>query len=179
MGDGSSPIMPPALLVAPPCVRCETTLASATGEGSLLTSSARMRRYLDHASTPAVRGARVTLLLGAIALVSVVDLILTLKFVTTVGMIEANPIARWVMRSGDAWTLTIFKLSLTLICLGTIFWLRRIRTAELAAWFCFAVMLALSMKWSMFLTQVQTEYTADWNYLQQSGHPSFVMMTVE
>jgi hypothetical protein len=138
-----------------------------------------VRESLDRAADPTIRGIRVTLLLGAVLLVSVVDLLLTIKLVTSVGMIEVNPIARWVMRTGDATLLTIFKITLTAICLGAIFWCRRSKLGEIAAWVCFGVMLALSLQWAFFLTKVQNEYTADWNYLQQSGHPAFVMMTGE
>lgn len=139
----------------------------------------KLREVLNRSADPTVRGVRVTLLLGAVALVSIVDLMLTLKLVTSVGMIEANPIARMVMQTGDTTYLTIFKMTLTAISLGAIFWCRRHKLGEIAAWICFCVMLALSLQWAFFLTKVQNEYTADWNYLQQSGHPAFVMMTEE
>lgn len=133
--------------------------------------------WVQRASQPEVRATRVLLLLGTALIVSVADLIMTLKFVTSVGMIEANPIARWIMRSGDATTLTIFKMALTLASLGTIFYFRKKRSAEVAAWIAFAIMLALSFRWFNFVTAVEQEgYTSEWHYLQQSGHPAFVMM---
>ena len=101
--------------------------------------------WMQRAGQPHVRATRVLLLLGTALIVSVADLIMTLKFVTSVGMIEANPIARWIMKSGDATSLTIFKMALTLASLGTIFYFRRKRCAEIAAWIAFAVMLALSL----------------------------------
>lgn len=129
------------------------------------------------AGQPHVRATRVLLLLGTALIVSVADLVMTLKFVTSVGMIEANPIARWIMKSGDATTLTIFKMVLTLASLGVIFYFRKKRSAEIAAWVAFGIMLALSLRWFNFVTAVEQEgYTSEWHYLQESGHPSFVMM---
>lgn len=133
--------------------------------------------WVAKAAQPHVRATRVLLLLGAALIVSVADLVMTLRFVTSVGMIEANPIARWIMKSGDATTLTIFKMVLTLLSLGTIFFFRRHRSAEIAAWFCFGVMLLLSLHWLDFVSSVQNEgYVSEWQYMQESGHPAFVMM---
>lgn len=133
--------------------------------------------WMQRAAEPNVRATRVLLLLGTALIVSVADLVMTLKFVTSVGMIEANPIARWIMRYGDATGLTMFKMILTLASLGTIFYFRKRRSAEIAAWVAFVIMLALSLRWFNFVSAVQQEgYTNEWHYLQESGHPSFVMI---
>jgi hypothetical protein len=189
MGEASFPAMSPATPAASvfPAVDAPalSPSRSLTASTALFAGAARaslpgkFRDALNRSADPTVRGVRVTLLLGAVALVSIVDLMLTLKLVTSVGMIEANPIARMVMQTGDTTYLTIFKMTLTAISLGAIFWCRRHKLGEIAAWICFCVMLALSLQWAFFLTKVQNEYTADWNYLQQSGHPAFVMMTDE
>ncbi|MCA3005634.1 MAG: DUF5658 family protein [Planctomycetaceae bacterium] len=93
------------------------------------------------------RSVRVAVLVTAIALMSLGDLYMTLTFLTHGGMSEGNPIARWVMSFNCEWLLSAWKVILLGVTCGLLLLTRRTRSAEIAAWFCVAVMVWLSVRW--------------------------------
>lgn len=97
------------------------------------------------------RASRVAALLVVIVLASLADLALTLTFLTSVGMAEANPVARAVIGTGSAVVVIGFKLSLSLgAC--TIFWIARRRpSGELGAWLGALVMAWLIVRWHAYI----------------------------
>ncbi|GJQ28962.1 MAG: hypothetical protein HBSAPP03_08460 [Phycisphaerae bacterium] len=105
---------------------------------------------LGFAATPNARGQRVTVLLIATALMSLADLYMTLLFVTNVGMVENNPIARLVMAHNSAALVVVWKLALTVFGVGVLFWFRRARLSEVAAWGVFVAMTCLMVHWNAF-----------------------------
>ncbi len=91
------------------------------------------------------------LLVVATALMGLADLLLTLTYVRTVGMAEANPLARWLMQFNSVGLVVAFKLASMAICSGLILWKRRSRSAEIGAWVCLLVMALLTARWVWFI----------------------------
>lgn len=92
----------------------------------------------------------------AIVLMSIADLKMTLAYVTTVGMTEVNPIARFLMLYGGVCSIILWK-SATVACGVFILWrIRRHRVAEVGAWICCAILAALCVHWFRYNEQVTT-----------------------
>ena len=119
------------------------------------------------------RGRRVAMLLPALALMGVADLAYTLEHMTSIGMYEMNPLARLIVAEGGADNLALFKLCTLGVCCGILFRLRHARQAEIGAWVCAAVMLALMLHWDRY-----AEYTPQ---IAASAHaaasPEFVRLS--
>lgn len=95
----------------------------------------------------AARERRVCLLLLATLLMSMTDLLLTLTYMKSVGMMEANPIARAMIAIGGVGQLVRFKLFTIALSCGILYILRRHKAAERCAWICCVAMVALSLHW--------------------------------
>lgn len=92
----------------------------------------------------------------AIVLMSVADLKMTLFYVTSVGMTEVNPIARFLMVYGGVCSIVLWKAA-TVACGVFILWrIRRHRVAEFGAWICCGVLAALCVHWFRYNDQVTT-----------------------
>lgn len=100
---------------------------------------------LDPASR--ARGRRLALLMLAIVLMSVVDLLCTIIYMRTSGMVEMNPLARLMIAVGDLQQLVFFKLGTMVVCCGSLYLARRHARAEGAAWICTSVLLLLTVHW--------------------------------
>lgn len=92
----------------------------------------------------------VVLLIIAITLMGLADLGLTLTYLRGVGMIEANPIARYMLSIGHERQLILYKLASLGLCCGTLYLIRRHRKAEVCAWLCTGIMLVLSIHWTRY-----------------------------
>lgn len=93
------------------------------------------------------RSLRVAALVGIILVLSLTDLLLTLTYVTEVGLIEDNPVARGVMRTGGAGLLVFWKLLSVGFAAGVLLRFRKRGVAELAAVFSAGVMVWLTARW--------------------------------
>lgn len=93
------------------------------------------------------RSRRCVLLVSAILIMGAADLLLTLTYARTVGMIEVNPLARLMIALGGAHQLVMFKVFCTALSAGVLFLCRRAPVAERASWVCAAAMLALTAHW--------------------------------
>ena len=118
------------------------------GEGGGLVSTDRYR----------ARSRRLGLLMVALVLMGVADLLCTLTYMRMSGMLEANPIARLMIDIGGERQLVLFKLFTMALCCGALYLARRHAVAERCAWFCAAIMLALTFHWVTFNRSVP-EYT--------------------
>ncbi len=97
---------------------------------------------------------RLMLALVAIALMSLADLICTLIYMSSVGLIELNPLARFMVSVGDTRQLVIFKLfTMTLSC-GALYFARRHPLSERVAWICAAGLFVLMLHWTAFNSSV-------------------------
>lgn len=101
---------------------------------------------------------RIMLLIAAIVLMGLADLACTLAYMQTVGLPEANPIARWLVRFGDTRAIIGFKLLTMLLSCLCLYKGRTERRMEFCAWACAAILLALSVHWISF-NQSITEHT--------------------
>jgi hypothetical protein len=100
------------------------------------------------------RSWRVVGLTIAIALMSLVDLYITLLYVRSVGMGEANPLARWVIEHFSIGMLVAWKC-LTIVTACSIFAVaRRTKAAEFGAWVCCAVLVWLTLRWTAYSHEV-------------------------
>lgn len=96
------------------------------------------------------RPARVLILVIAIAALGLGDLYMTTAFLTSGGMSEGNPIARWIMSFNCVWLLSAWKVMLLGVTCLLLLVTRRSRAAEIAAWLCAAVMLWLAVRWMAY-----------------------------
>lgn len=102
------------------------------------------------------RARRVLLLTVAIVAMSIADLIITLGYLRSGGMGEANPLARWVMNYGSANVLIVWKgLTVATAC-GIFIATRRARAAEIGAWSCCLVLTWLSVRWIAYSREIAT-----------------------
>jgi uncharacterized membrane protein YhaH (DUF805 family) len=125
---------------------------------------------------PENRARRVVFLLAATALMCLGDLALTLTYTTSMGMVETNPIARAVMANNSPLFVVLWKLATMVLGLGILFWARRVRAAETAAWLCFFIMVALCLHWLSFATVV-SGLPSDYAQLASLDDPRWVSMT--
>ena len=94
------------------------------------------------------RERRVFLLIFGIILLSLADLWLTIHYLTTMGMMEANPIAVWVIkRFGSPWALSAFKLASVAASCWLLYLVRHHRIGELAAWACSTILAFMCYMW--------------------------------
>jgi hypothetical protein len=95
------------------------------------------------------------LVVGALAM-GIADLLCTLAYLTSVGMVELNPIARHMIRIGGADQLIMFKLFTMALSSGIIYLIRRHPRAEFCAWASVAIMLCLTVHWVQYNRLVPT-----------------------
>jgi hypothetical protein len=133
------------------------------------------KRTLCTAVSPHVRGQRVAMLLAATFIMGCADLALTLTYVTSMGMVELNPVARFIMQFGSVKLIAIFKFGAMMLNAGILLAFRQLRIAEIATWICFLVMVALSCKWLLYATHI-SNYAAEMHEGGLSEDARFVMM---
>lgn len=96
----------------------------------------------------------VVLLLGIIAL-SVADLVITITHLKTIGMIEANPIAAYLIAATQStWILILYKLSTVGISVSLLYFARNYRVGEIATWSALAILVGMSVSWHNYSAYV-------------------------
>lgn len=113
------------------------------------------RAYLSPAGVVWPR-VRILSALACIVLMSVADLKMTLAHVTSVGMVEENPIARFLMLYGGVWSVIAWKVCTVWIGVWLLWRLRAHRSAELGAWFGAIALSLLCVHWSRYNAQVSS-----------------------
>ena len=132
-------------------------------------------RPLSDALTPQARVTRIAMLVAATVVMCVGDLYMTLTYAMSVGMIEANPIAREVLREHPVAVLVVWKLS-TLVFFASVFYFaRRTRVGEVAAWGSFFVMACLTMHWLSYATAA-SRFTTEFAALAMSDDPRWITL---
>lgn len=127
------------------------------------------------AGNPA-RRRRVAWVIFTIAVLSLADLYFTLLYARTIGMSEANPIARMVMSYNSPVLLGAWKgATVAVACL--IFWVFKHRkVTEAAAWGCAGVLAALTVWWSIYARELPlytssmhtiAQHEANWVYMTE------------
>lgn len=97
------------------------------------------------------RSFRVITLVTMIAVMSVVDLYLTILYVTHTGMSEANPLARAMMGYQSPTILALWKLATVVLSLGILVVIRKKRSAEIGAWIECFVLAWLMVHWTGYI----------------------------
>jgi uncharacterized membrane protein len=99
----------------------------------------------------ATSGRRLLVLLGAIIVLSAADLAVTLTHLRTIGMIEANPVASWLIRTTQSpWSLVAFKALTVLSCVSLLYRLRGRQAAEVGAWLALLALVCLCVQWHAY-----------------------------
>lgn len=105
------------------------------------------------------RPRRVIVLVLGIIVLSLADLIVTLAFLQANWMIEANPIAAYLIRSTQsAWVLAAFKCCTVGICASLLFRVRHHLAGELAAWFAVVILAGMSVMWYSYSTHFENSH---------------------
>jgi hypothetical protein len=113
------------------------------------------------------RGRRVALLLTAIVVLSLADLLLTLSHLQSTGMMEANPLAAWLIRTtASPLALTLFKAVTVAVPVVLLWSLRRHVEGEIGAWCATAILVVLSLMWGSYAREMEDP---DVRRLVQSG----------
>ena len=99
----------------------------------------------------AYRSERVKWLLFGIVVLSLADLVLTLSYLTSVGLSEGNPIAVWLLQATNSiWALAMYKAITVTVCVSLLYRTRFKREGELAAWCAMLILIALSIWWNQY-----------------------------
>ena len=97
------------------------------------------------------RSERVTWLLIGVVGLSMADLVLTMTYLSTVGMSEGNPIALWLLQiTQSIWPLAVYKIFTVAICVTLLYRTRFRRESELAAWCAMMILCALTIWWNQY-----------------------------
>jgi hypothetical protein len=103
------------------------------------------------------RSRRVILLIVGIVLLSLGDLLITITYLQSTGMLEANPIAGYIIRvTGSVSILTAYKALTVGICVGLLYRLRRLVEGEVAAWCAVSILAFMSFQWYHYARQFDT-----------------------
>ncbi len=101
------------------------------------------------------RSRRILILIIGIMLLSIADLAITLTHLKSVGMIEANPLAAWLIRqTNSAWALAGYKFVTVGFCVSVLWYVRRLRMGELAAWASLIICAGMSLAWHRYTTGI-------------------------
>ncbi len=101
------------------------------------------------------RSRRVILLIVGVVGLSLADLILTLWHLTSRGMVEANPIAAWIITTtGSASLLTVYKLLTVGVCAGLLYRLRAHVEGEIGAWCAVMILVVVFFHWGNYTRQL-------------------------
>lgn len=119
---------------------------------------------------PEARSRRVLLLVAIIFGLSLVDLHLTLLYLTHTGMPEANPLARLVISYDSPAILAVWKLSTVFLAAWILIRARATRTAEIGAWIGCIVLVWLSIHWLRYSMAADTVQQAE---LAMGAHANF------
>jgi hypothetical protein len=101
------------------------------------------------------RARRMTILIFGIIALSFADLLVTITHLRTIGMIEANPIAAYLIeRHGSIWVLSAYKLATMSVCVVILIYIRRYVLGEFAAWTSIAILAGMSVVWHLYATEL-------------------------
>ena len=101
-----------------------------------------------------LRARRVALLVAGIIVLSLADLLITIAFLRANSMMEANPIAAYLIRlTQSAWVLAAYKALTVLICVALIFKVRRHLAGEVAAWCALGILTVMAVMWGQYSQQ--------------------------
>jgi hypothetical protein len=110
----------------------------------------------DKANPERDRSRRVILLIVGIVVLSLADLAVTLLHLKSRGMMEANPVAAWIIaNTGSGTLLTAYKLLTVAVCVGLLFRLRGHVEGEVGAWCAIVILAVVSFHWYQYAREVR------------------------
>ncbi len=119
------------------------------------------------------RSSRVIVLLALVAIMSVVDLYLTILYITHTGMNEINPLARAMMEYKSPALLGLWKVATVTLGVGILSFIRHKRSAEVGAWVACAVLGMLMNHWLHYIEEYQ-RITTEAVTVEAMGDPTWV-----
>lgn len=114
------------------------------------------------------RSRRVILLLATLLVLGLADLHLTIHHHATIGLEELNPIGAYLLNSEQIGSLVVFKLASLCVAVGVLLAVRKHAVGEVSTWLAFAIMVALTLHWHQYNTELTTNLAGD--YPQLSTH---------
>jgi hypothetical protein len=118
---------------------------------------------------------RVVLLGSLIAAMSLIDLYLTLLYLTNSGMSEANPLARAIIAYQSPAVLAIWKALTVSLCVGILYLVRDRRSAEWGAWVGAVVLALLMAHWTRYIDH-KMGWAAEFQTAGADIDPAFVRL---
>ncbi|MBL4698670.1 MAG: hypothetical protein JKX70_07540 [Phycisphaerales bacterium] len=122
------------------------------------------------------RPMRVLMLSVAIAVMSGVDLYLTLLFITHTGMNELNPLARAMMDYQSPAVLAVWKMGTVVLSVGILLLIRKQRSAEFGAWVGCLVMGWLMVHWTGYI-ELSKDLNMETVVAQNQDNPTWIMLS--
>jgi Domain of unknown function (DUF5658) len=143
-----------------------------TGPGDQTGFMTRCRKWW---ACPECRSWRVVALLVAVALMSLGDYFMTLEHLRGPGLVEGNPIARFIVNHGSGFSLGLYKFGTVGVAIGILYYHRRQRIAEGASMAAFTLLMALCVQWIIYSNELSAlAQESDWN--GQIGDPRLVSL---
>ena len=103
------------------------------------------------------RSHRVVMLLGLVFVLSLGDLYSTMTIARSIGMFELNPIARYLLASGNTAALVLYKLGTVGIAVGLLLKLRHHRMGEVGTWVLVILMTGITLYWHQYSTTIAAD----------------------
>ncbi|MCA9311016.1 MAG: hypothetical protein KDA21_07410 [Phycisphaerales bacterium] len=111
---------------------------------------------------------RMVVLLIATLIMGLCDLYFTITYMTSVGMVEINPLARMVVSMGNIPALVAFKMLLMGLSALMLYVARGHRAAEPIAWLCACVLFGLMVHWFNYNRDI-ADFTNEMAVLAMDG----------
>ncbi len=97
------------------------------------------------------RSRRVLMLIGGIIILSLADLLVTLLHLQSIGMVEGNPLAAYLIRTtGSACALAVFKGLTVAVCATLLYCTRRDIRGEIASWLALVILVGVLVMWHFY-----------------------------
>ena len=151
-------------------------MALASQPHSLAQSTRWIANVIQEWASPSHRSRRVIWLLIAITLLSCGDLYMTLAHAMGPGFLEGNPIARFVMASGNPLHVIGYKIATAGTAIVLLFFCRRSQVGELAAWLGVVMLLWSMFQWTIYMEAIETVGVFSEWLTEEHGGPEFIAM---
>lgn len=103
------------------------------------------------------------------------DLYMTLTYLTSVGMVELNPIAASLIHYDNPALLGLWKGVTLALGVSILYRLRATQRAEIGAWVCFFALGALTVYWTIYVDAI-SELTPAVASLATGHDPAWIVM---
>lgn len=116
---------------------------------------AKVGNWSGMTGASACRPRRIMILIAGIIVLSMADLVVTLTHLRTVGMIEANPVAAYlIITYQSTWVLAAYKAVTVGICVVALLLIRNRLIGEMAAWASVAILAGMAIVWHLYSAEL-------------------------